>query len=369
MKNTHLSINQRRVLPAALLALLAASSAAQANTSYTLGTPVVPSNPAPGSVSVYSINDNNTVAGSYSILTNTSSVSPGFVGAVAVPSAGNTPANMYGGGVVGLNNNNQFIANSRDLTVPNRRNGFEGLYYSSIGASPLAIMDTNTEGSSVVNTYLVGISTGGGAGGANAPLLVGYDQLKSGDYYNFIYDVGTNTYTDFSFNPSNLPVSDFGSALGVAAISSNGEYIAFNYTSTNPNLGQEAVVFDTASQLWSAPIADPNQMYQNTNGLNATGINNLGEIVGFFTDASGITHSFAFNFVTNTWISQQLDYPNSTDTEVTAVNNNGVLAGIDNTNHNYFIATPVSSVPLPGALWLMSSSLAGLGLLNRRRRA
>jgi hypothetical protein len=144
-------------------------------------------------------------------------------------------------------------------------------------------------------------------------------------------------------------------------------------------------------------------------GAQATDVNNIGEVSGFYLDASGDAHGFLLNGTTETAI----NYPGAVQTQVLGLNNVGQLSGfyidasgnmhgfvdtsgsfqsiddpfglnmttINGINDNGqvvgfyvdsagntdgFVATPV---PEPGTLILFSSALAILAFKLRKRKA
>jgi hypothetical protein len=60
----------------------------------------------------------------------------------------------------------------------------------------------------------------------------------------------------------------------------------------------------------------------------ATGINDLQQVCGFYVDAGGTTHGFLLNFGTLT----TLDYPGANFTQALGLNNNGQVVGVYSTN-------------------------------------
>ena len=97
----------------------------------------------------------------------------------------------------------------------------------------------------------------------------------------------------------------------------------------------------------------------------ATGINNAGDIVGYFTDASNVTHGF----IDVGGIYTTIDAPNAFgSTQVLGINDIGDLVGTyvdakDLTTRG-FVASPV---PEPDTLALLGVSLAGTVILRRQR--
>jgi hypothetical protein len=107
------------------------------------------------------------------------------------------------------------------------------------------------------------------------------------------------------------------------------------------------------------------------------GLNNEGEAVGSYVDMNGETQGLLYNIATNTF--QTISDPNASamaafmvnGTTVNGINDAGDLVGFysDGTHVNGFLAAPVSA-PEPSTLGLimLPSMLAlGLGWINHRR--
>jgi hypothetical protein len=95
----------------------------------------------------------------------------------------------------------------------------------------------------------------------------------------------------------------------------------------------------------------------------ATGINDSGDIVGWYGDASG---HHGFLKVGGTYTS--FDYPGDSIMYPYAINNSGDIVGMVIVNAGYpfgFLATPV---PLPSTLLLLGSGLLGLAGCRRFRK-
>ena len=89
----------------------------------------------------------------------------------------------------------------------------------------------------------------------------------------------------------------------------------------------------------------------------AAGINNAGQVVGDFADSSGL-HGVINTGGTFT----TLDVPGASDTQALGINDAGQVVGIfrDSSGVHGFVASPV---PLPAAVWLLGTTLGGLGLV------
>ena len=93
----------------------------------------------------------------------------------------------------------------------------------------------------------------------------------------------------------------------------------------------------------------------------ASGINNAGQVVGVFSDSRGVFHGFINTGGTFT----TLDVPGAGETDAFGINDAGQVVGFfsDSSGQHGFVASPV---PLPAAVWLLGTTLGGLGLVRRR---
>jgi probable HAF family extracellular repeat protein len=100
----------------------------------------------------------------------------------------------------------------------------------------------------------------------------------------------------------------------------------------------------------------------------ASGLNNLGQVVGFYNDAMGNPHGFIYSGGVFT----ALNDPGATQTTVNGINNFGQIVGFalePNGNTVGFVGSPLV-VPEPSLLSLLalgSTALFGMCILHRRR--
>lgn len=138
---------------------------------------------------------------------------------------------------------------------------------------------------------------------------VGFYVDKANVTHGFILGL-PDTFTNVDF-----PGSAFNQLLGVNDLGQASGYYSMSANNTTPDF---PYIYDEFGGVFEV-ITIPGS----TGGAQATGINNLQQVVGFYIDANNVNHGFELsggNFVT-------LDVPNSTFTQCLGLNNKGQIVG------------------------------------------
>ena len=95
----------------------------------------------------------------------------------------------------------------------------------------------------------------------------------------------------------------------------------------------------------------------------ALGVNDLGEIVGFYTDADGIQHGY----IDNGGLFTSFDPPGSASTTINGLNDKGDIVGFYTTPNDSVVGFVGTPVPEPSTWAMMLLGFAGFGLLGYRK--
>jgi probable HAF family extracellular repeat protein len=170
------------------------------------------------------------------------------------------------------------------------------------------------------------------------------------NYHGFIYDIASKTFTLYD-----EPNAATGRPTLGAGINDSSQVVgAFDTSTSRHGYSATGVTGGTAGTFTT--IDDPNA----ASNTEAFGINNLGQIVGNYVDASNVNHGFLDAGGTFTTI----DDPSGGLNQALGINDNGAIVGFYETGvqgGNFgFLATPVALAPEPGSISLLGVGLAAL---------
>lgn len=217
------------------------------------------------------------------------------------------------------------------------------------GSTFATITDPSTPTTGTMTNQILGINDVGQA--------AGFYNDASGNAHGYIYNIGTQAFTAV-----NLPASFNAVSVTTSGIDNNGDIVGF-YTDSSMNIHG----FVDHNGTFTS-IDDPN----GTN-LQLFGLNNNGLAVGSYIDTAGENEGVVYDFLTNTF--QTVDDPNAsataafnvTGTFINGINDQGDLVGFysDGANVDGFEATPT---PEPATFGLLG--IAGLAtvLFARKRK-
>jgi probable HAF family extracellular repeat protein len=281
---------------------------------------------------------------------NNSTTIAGYHGAVINEGFQLTPPNTFALESVPMSTSTQVIGiNNSGMTdgfFVNSAGTTEGFVFNS---STLTFTDVNAPGTAF--NQLLGINDKGDE--------AGYSSVNAaGTTFQLPY-VDNNGKFDYltSFLPSTATANNFDNGLNnsqATGINNKGEVSGFYLT----NGGTDSFGFLlNGTKLTSLEF--PGSTF-----TQALGVNNEGEVVGFYMDSSGLTHGFVYD---NGQYASFDDPLGVGMTTINGLNDKGQIVGFygpGGTADNGFLASPV---PEATTLLLLGTGLLGLALLIRKK--
>ena len=168
------------------------------------------------------------------------------------------------------------------------------------------------------------------------------------------------TYIGGTFKTVDQSGTVFNQALGINSANTTVGYFALDKAAGQ--VGQSA--YSQSGGLFTSinALLPANQNSQ------AVGINNAGNVVGFYVDANNVQHGYTE--IGGTFAS--FDPAGSMNTTINGVNDSGQIVGFytdANDNVIGFVGTPAAPVPEPATISLFVAGLLGLGASRCGRRA
>jgi uncharacterized membrane protein len=173
--------------------------------------------------------------------------------------------------------------------------------------------------------------------------------VSGGGNSGFLYDPGTNTWSNF-----NYPGAAETLARGISA-----SYIVGQYRNAQPVPNRFSFIYDGAT-FSTITMGVPGVLQDGAYDINASG-----RIVGYYEDATGL-HGYLVDVGGGNFESVDAGLPGASNTKILGINDAGAIVGIYTVSGvtRGFLAIPV---PAPPALVLTASGLLGLLGLGYRR--
>jgi hypothetical protein len=290
------------------------------------------------------INNTGTIAGYFGV----GSASHPNKGYTLVPPSTYTNENFPGSvqtQVVGINSNGS--PTTVGFWVDGDGNNFG---FVDIGNTFTSVNDPNVPAMGTTTTQLLGVN--------NNNITAGFYFDGAGNAQGFTYDIVAKTFTSIV-----LPGS-FNAVMTTATGVNNAGVVSGFYVDMAGNT--HGFIDDHGTfKSFDDPNANGNTTF--------LGLNNGGLAVGSYVDAAGVTNGLVYNLATNSW--QTVDDPlasanpafDVTGTTINGINDKGQLVGFfsDGANVNGFLAT---AVPEPGSLGLFAIGAALLAWGTKRSR-
>jgi len=247
--------------------------------------------------------------------------------------------------VVGINSNSS--PTTVGFWVDGAANNFG---FVKQGATFTSVSNPNTPAGGTLFNQLLGVN--------NNNIAVGFYADANGALQGYLYNIATQAFTAIT-----LPASFNAGMTTATGINDAGVVSGFYLDAAGNTHG----FLDDGGNFVS--LDDPN-------GTNTAflGLNNKGQVVGTFVAANGVTNGLVYNIASKSWLT--LNDPNSsalpafdvTGTTINGINDAGQLVGFysDGANVDGFLATPTPE-PASIGFMLLGGTLFAAGCIKRRR--
>jgi hypothetical protein len=251
--------------------------------------------------------------------------------------------------VVGINNTGT-PAQTVGFFIDGTGNNFG---FVNKGGTFTSVIDPNTPTTGITTNQLLGVN--------DHSVAAGFYNDAAGHSHGYLYDFSgaVPVYTAI-----NLPASF--NAVSVTATDINNAGIVTGFYTDS---GGAVHGFIDKGGNFSTPT------YPGGTGTMIFGLNNNTQVVGSYVDAAGVTQGFLYNWATNTPMT--VSDPNASataafnvnGTTINGINDLGQLVGFysDGTNVNGFLATP--PIPEPASVGLLLTAALALGIRRLKRRS
>lgn len=253
--------------------------------------------------------------------------------------------------------NENFPASSQtQVTGLNNVGTTVGFYADSNGASTpnfIGFVDQSGTFTSVTDPNVGSAPTTTQLLGVNdSNVAVGFYVDGGGNAQAFLYNIGSTTFTAIT-----LPIADDATMTTATGINNSGEISGFF---VNGNTGNTEGFIDNGGTFTVFEVpGSTNTMF--------LGINNNGQVVGVYQDGSGFNNGLVYSIGGGTY--QTVDDPNAVPanggTVINGLNDNGQLVGFYGDASGNTIGLLATAVPEPTSLGFVGLGLLALGAVRR----
>lgn len=225
-----------------------------------------------------------------------------------------------------------------------------GFWVNSAGTDS-GFVDVNGAFTSVVDPLTTG-AVNQLLGVNNSNVAAGFYADSAGNHHAYLYNLATSTFT-----PLSLPASFHAVSVTASDVNNSGEVSGY-YTDTS---GKTHGFLDIGGAFSS--IDDPFGSRTNTMFL---GLNNVGQVVGSYVGQGGGTYGLLFAPAASPSGSQYWANIGGPGITMNGINDQGELVGFYTTGSNY--AVGILAIPEPSSLALLGIAALAAGVAYRRKK-